>query len=100
MGEFTARGVRIAAISVDPPEVNARHRRKLGLDFPLLSDTKAEVIRNYDLLHAAGGPGGTDIARPAEFLLDSTGKVRWLNLTESYFVRARPTQVLRALEGP
>jgi len=34
------------------------------------------------------------VARPAEFLLDRTGTVRWRNLTEDYRVRARPQQVL------
>ena len=87
------------AISVDPPEINRRHREKLGFSFPLLSDVKAEMIRRYDLLHPAGGPKGTDIARPAEFLIDSTGTIRWVNLTESVTVRARPEQVLNAFDG-
>ena len=39
---------------------------------------------------------GADIARPAEFLLDSNGVVRWVNLTENIAVRARPQQVLDA----
>lgn len=65
-----------------------------GYTFPFLSDEKAEVIRRYDLLHAGAGEGGTDIARPAEFLVDKTGTVRWINLTENYFRRARPEDVL------
>jgi peroxiredoxin len=69
----------------------------LGFTFPLLSDPRAEVIRRYDLLHPSGGPGGTDIARPAEFLVDSNGVVRWVNLAEGVTVRARPSQVLEAL---
>ena len=69
-----------------------------GTDPPLLSDEKAEVIRRYDLLHPGGGPRGADIARPGEFLIDSTGTVRWVNLTESIGVRARPKQVLKAFD--
>ena len=86
------------AISVDPPPVNHDHRQKLGLTFPLLSDVDAQVIKRYDLLHAAAGSSGQDIARPAEFLVDSTGTVRWVNLTESATVRARPEQVLKAYD--
>ena len=37
---------------------------------------------------------GQDVARPAEFLLDRTGTVRWRNLTEDYRVRARPAEIL------
>jgi peroxiredoxin len=66
--------------------------------FPFLSDTKLETIRAYDLVHAGAGPNGADIARPAEFLIDSTGTVRWENLTSSIAVRARPEEVLKAVD--
>jgi hypothetical protein len=49
------------------------------------------VIRRYDVANGAE-------ARPAEFLLDSTGVVRWRNLTENMFVRARPEQLLNAIK--
>ena len=96
--DFAARGIRVVAISVDPPEVNRRHWQKLGFTYTFLSDPQAEVIQRYDLVHKGGGPNGTDIARPADFLLDSTGTIRWVNLTESVFVRARPEQVLKAFD--
>ena len=68
--------------------------QKAGYSFPFLSDQNTEAIRRYDLVHKGAGISGNDIARPAEFLLDSTGTVRWVNLTENYWVRARPEQVL------
>jgi len=86
--EFEARGIRVVGISVDPPEINQRQSQKLGYTFPLLSDPNAKVIRRYDVLHPGAGPKGADIARPAEFLIDSNGVVRWVNLTESIAVRA------------
>ena len=98
MQEFETRGIRVVAISVDPAEASARLCKKLGCTFPLLSDPKAEVIRRYDLFHPGGGPQGADIARPGEFLLDSSGTVRWVSLTENLMVRARPEQVLRAFD--
>lgn len=52
------------------------------------------MIRRYDLLHAKAGIGGRDIARPAEFLLDASGTVRWRNLTEDYRVRPTPETML------
>ncbi len=94
LSEFDRRGIRIAAISVDPPETNRPHRQKLGLSFPLLSDVSRETIRRYGLLHSGGGPGGSDISMPAEILVDSTGTIRWVNFTESATVRIRPEQVL------
>jgi len=98
LSEFDARGVRVVGISVDPPEVSRRQSQKLGYTFPLLSDPDTRVIRRYDLLHRGAGPKGSDIARPAEFLLDSNGIVRWVNLTENIAVRARPEQVLEAFK--
>jgi len=98
LSEFDARGVRVVGISVDPPETNRRQSQKLGYTFPLLSDSNAKVMRRYDVLHPGAGPKGADIARPAEFLIDSNGRVvRWVNLTENIAVRARPEQVLEAL---
>ena len=83
-------------ISVDPPEISRSQAQKSGYTFPLLSDTNAKIIRRYDVLHPGAGPKGADIARPAEFLLDSNGIVRWVNLTENIAVRARSEQVLQA----
>jgi peroxiredoxin len=70
--------------------------KEAGYAFTFLSDPKAEAIRNYDLVHAGAGVDGNDIARPAEFLVDSSGTVRWVNLTGNYWVRARPEQILEA----
>jgi len=88
----------VVGISTDAEDVTRQSSQKLGFTFPVLSDPKAEVVRRYGLLHPGGGPNGADIARPAEFLIDSTGTVRWVNLTESVMVRARPEQVLKAFE--
>jgi peroxiredoxin len=35
------------------------------------------------------------VARPAEFLIDRNGVVRWRNLTEDFRVRARAEEMLR-----
>jgi peroxiredoxin len=94
--EFHEAGVRPVAISVDPPSMSEELCRKAGYTFPFLSDPKAEVIRQYDLLHPGGGPEGTDISRPAEFLVDSSGTVRWTNFAEDIRVRAKADQMLAA----
>jgi peroxiredoxin len=99
LAEFEAAGVRPVAISVDPPQVSRDLCRKAGYTFTVLSDPNVEVIRRYHLLHAGGGPDGHDIARPAEFLVDSSGMVRWVNLTEDVRVRARADEMLAAAKG-
>ena len=87
------------AISVDPPEVSRDLSKKAGYTFSILSDPNAEVIRRYSLLHVGGGPDGHDIARPAEFLVDSSRVVRWVNFTEDVRVRARADEMLAAAKG-
>lgn len=94
--QFNDVGIRPVAISVDTPEINRDLLNQTGYKFTFLSDPRAEAIRQYDLVHAGAGINGQDIARPAEFLLDSSGTVRWVNLTENYWVRARPEQILEA----
>jgi peroxiredoxin len=82
------------AISVDEPQVSEDLRKKVGYTFTFLSDPNAEVIRRYNLLHTGGGPESHDISRPAEFLVDSSGTVRWTNFTEDVRVRARADEML------
>lgn len=96
LAEFQAQGVRPVAISVDPPDVSASLCKKAGYTFTFLSDPAAQVIRRYDLLHAHGGPEGHDIARPAEFLVDRSGIVRWENFTEDIRVRPKAEEMLAA----
>jgi peroxiredoxin len=96
LAKFHEVGIRPVAISVDSPEDSRKLREEAGYTYPFLSDRNAEVIRSYDLVHAGAGINGQDIARPAEFLLDSSGTVRWVNLTENYWVRARPSDILAA----
>ena len=94
--QFQAEGVRPVAISVDPPATSADLAKKAGFTFTLLSDPNMDVIHRYDLVHRGGGPEGHDISRPAEFLVDSSGTVRWENFTEDIRVRARADEMLAA----
>jgi peroxiredoxin len=94
LDSFNQAGIRPVAISVDKPEVTRDVMQKAGYTFTFLSDPNAEVIRRYDLVHAGAGENGHDIARPAEFLVDANGTVRWVNLTENYWIRARPEDIL------
>jgi peroxiredoxin len=94
LSTFNQAGIRPVAISVDSQEITRGLQQKAGYTFTFLSDPNAEVIRRYDLVHSGAGENGQDIARPAEFLLDQSGTVRWVNLTENYWVRARPEQII------
>jgi peroxiredoxin len=90
LADFSAMGVRPVVISIDLPEASRALSREAGYSFTFLSDPSLAVIRRYDVANG-------EEARPAEFLLDSTGIVRWRNLTNNVFVRARPEQMLEAI---
>jgi peroxiredoxin len=98
LGDFHQRGVEVVAISVDSPAESQKLCQSRGYTFPFLADPNAEFIRQYGVLHAKGGEDGKDIARPAEFLVDATGTIRWVNLTDDLRVRARPESVLAAID--
>ena len=99
LNQFNEVGIRPVAISVDSPEESRDLCQKAGYTFTFLSDPNLDAIRRYDLVHAGQGINGHDIARPAEFLLDSSGTVRWRMLTENYWVRATPRQILDAAKA-
>jgi peroxiredoxin len=96
--QFEARDVRVVAISVDSPEATENLRKKEGYTFLFLCDPKAEVIRRWDLLHPHAGVNGADIARPAEFLIDPVGTIRWVNLTEDFRKRVHAPAVLKVMD--
>lgn len=96
ISKFNEAGIRPVAISVDNVETTRELVATNKFTFTFLCDPDLTAIRAYDLVHPGAGIDGADIARPAEFLLDSTGTVRWVNLTENYWVRMRPEQILEA----
>ena len=87
------------AISVDSPEESRDLMRKAGYTFAFVSDPNTETIKRYGIVDKHGGVGGHDIARPAEFLVDRSGTVRWENLTDDLRVRARPEALLAAAKS-
>jgi peroxiredoxin len=97
MNTLSDAGIRVVAISVDKPEKTREMMvQKAGYTFTFLSDPELEVIRRYDLVHAEELASGKDIARPAEFLIDPSGTIRWRMVTENFSVRARAEHVLEA----
>ncbi len=97
--DLQATDAQVLAICVDSVEVNASVVENLELGFPILSDPKLQSIKAFGLLHEeAGTPSGiADLARPAVFILDRNGVVKWRHLTDNWRVRVRPETVLEQL---
>jgi peroxiredoxin len=100
LNKFSEAGIRVVGISIDEPEKTRDHMiQRAGYTFTFLSDPQLDTIRRYDLVHAGEIASGADIARPAEFLIDPSGTVRWRMVTENFFKHALPEQVLEAAKA-
>ena len=96
--EFNDAGAVLAGISVDSTGQNAAWIEQDGLNFPILSDSGADTIRAYGVVHRDGDPiNGGDIARPATFILDREGRVVWSQLPSNWRIRPRPEELLGEL---
>jgi len=76
-------GIRIAAISYDPPHILAEFARKHAIGFPLLSDKGSETMRRFGVFNFNMAPGlrSYGVPHPVEFLVAPDGTV-----VRKYFV--------------
>jgi peroxiredoxin len=70
--ELAAKGVGLAAISVDDPADSRALADKLSLPFPLLSDPEARVIAAYGVQMQ-----GQTMAVPATFVVRPDRTIAW-----------------------
>ncbi len=94
IGDLEASGVRTVAISNQSPETSRSLADEAGYSFAFLSDMNADIIRRLDLFDE-----DSHTARPAAFLLDSSGTVRWRLVSPSVYIRSRPEQILDAAKS-
>ena len=87
-------GVKFVAISYDSPATNTAAAAKLGLTFPLLSDTGSKVIDAYGIRNkeATGRAGG--IPHPAVFILDQQGTIRVKLMRDTYRERPESAEII------
>jgi peroxiredoxin len=82
----------VLAISVDKSEKSRELSDKLKLHFPVLSDVDHKVIDAYDLYNPDG-----KISKPATYVLDTKGIVRWSFFEEDYKVRPLDEVIIEEL---
>jgi peroxiredoxin len=87
----------VVAITRDPVETTSRAATRLGLPFPVLSDPDLALIGSLGLIHPRAGPGGSDVARPATYVIGRDGVVRWMHAATNIRVRPDPADVLAAV---
>ena len=79
LDDFRAAGAELVAISVDNAARAEPVRQELGIKFPLLCDTRREVVKAYGLFNARENGG---IAFPASFVIDRERVVRFRALED------------------
>ncbi len=71
IAKFDETETQIFGISVDSVPANARWAKDLGVTFPLLSDFKRTVVKEYGIFNEAQGFGSR-----ATFVIDKEGVIR------------------------
>jgi peroxiredoxin len=68
--------VQVVAVLAQSPERVRRYIEETGLPFDILIDQSREVLKAYGVWHAVG-LDAWNIARPALFLIDRSGAIRY-----------------------
>ena len=92
--------IRVFGISLDRPDESRDLARKLGLGFPLLFDAHSKTIDRYGLRDPAyKGEKLDGVPRPAVFVLDKEGRIRWSKIESDYRERPTSEEVAAALDA-
>ncbi len=94
--EFEQHGAQIVAISSESQEGGAKLKSELDLPFPVLADADRQVIETYGVFHE-DEPKGRAISRPATFVIDPTGAIRYRYVGEDAGDRPKPNIILQAV---
>lgn len=71
IAKFESTGTQVIGISVDSYAANKRFAEDIGVTFPLLSDFKRQVVRDYGIFDEERSVG-----RRATFVIDKEGIIR------------------------
>lgn len=117
MGEFTAAGASVIAISPEKPGYASQMTNAHELDFQAYSDPTGDVCRSYNVLFNVSeeiktkyksyridladrnADGEWSLPHPATIIIDKGGVVRNVWVDEDYTKRVDPDTVLAALKA-
>lgn len=114
--ELASLGFQIVAVTPDTPEELKKTMEKQKVDYTLVSDSKADLIKKFgiafrvddktftmyrdqykiDLEKSSGGQTHHILPVPAVFLIDADGTIRYAHTDPDYRVRMKGSDVLEA----
>ena len=71
IAKFEANDTQVFGLSVDSPFANAEFAKQIGVTFPILSDIKHTVVKDYGTFNEEGGYGNR-----ATFVIDKNGIIQ------------------------
>ena len=92
LAQFNSVNATVLGISVDPPDKLNEFAAAEHLNFDLLSDAGKEVIRKYDVVLPP-----KEIAKRAVYVIDGTGTIRYVEVTQTPAVEPDYAKVHGAL---
>ncbi len=99
MARLIDLNAQVIGISVNDPFSNKAFSEKNRLPFPILSDYKREVTRNYELeLPNFAGLDGYTVAKRSIFVIDSKGIVRYVWVSDNPAVEPNYQEIQKVLE--
>ena len=71
IAKFEANDTQVFGLSIDSPYANAEFAKQIAVTFPLLSDIKHTVVKDYGIFNEEGGYGNR-----ATFVIDKDGIIQ------------------------
>jgi peroxiredoxin len=94
---FRAAGANLVAISADTPGTLHLMKFRLGLQFPLLSDSSFETSRAYGVYESDDGEGPQPHGEPAVFIVDVDGNIAFSQIQTGPKAHANPAELAMIL---
>jgi methyl-accepting chemotaxis protein len=94
--EYAARGYQVVAVVAQRAAPVRRYIEETGLPFDILVDESRDVLKAYGVWHRFG-LDAWNIARPALFVIDRTGSIKYSFIGESQTEFPSHEEILRHL---
>ena len=90
--------MQVVAVVAQRSERVRRYIEETGLPFNILVDESRDVLKAYGVWHAVG-LDAWNIARPALFLIDPSGAIRYSFVADRQDEFPAHEEIIRALDG-
>lgn len=97
--DIEAAGVQLIGVSYDAPATSAAAATKLGLTFPLLSDTGSKIIDAYGIRNMEAKGRAEGVPHPVVFIVDRAGVIRAQLMRDNYRERPESAAIIAAAKS-